>query len=310
MKKNHPHKYAKTLNYYLIMEREFLIIFLKSILPQFDLILSSMEDSHGWLNLPLPLIDNLVRLKLKWWAAYENEKLFSLYRLLMFVDIDTMKNIQTQEEAEILKASLVNEIYDYINSEEYRELQELKPITKEEKKELSDEISKWLEDLTEEERREFWRNVAYYWLGFFTTLFDILAVMIHGRSMRQLVSEAKAGDDNAMSLAIQIDRMVIYLPYFQERLLRAQAGCEINLLDKIGYRIKNPIIKGKIRRRTLWLLFAILESEGHFNMPLKDLLAICAELGVYGDKYGIGDENSLGKRKREYLKNRGTRKYF
>ncbi len=292
------------------MEKAFLIPFLKAAIPEFDWILSDMEDNGGWLNLNENLIQNSILLKMEWWKAYEDEKLFNIYRALMLVDFDELKEIKTKEQAEQLNKELISELSQYIQSDEYKELSLIKPLSDDEKKELKKEIEKLLSDLSEEEQIKYWRDVSFYFLGFFCTFFDLLSLMVHGRSMRQLVRDAKQNDDQAFILAAQTDRMVLYLPYFQERLKRAQLSNDEVFLRDLSYRIRNPIIRSKIKRRTLWLLFALLESEGHLDMPLSELLELCKDIGVYGDQFGIGDENSLSKRRREYQSNQGTRKIF
>lgn len=173
-----------------------------------------------------------------------------------------------------------------------------------------EELRTELERASEEERKIYWQNVGFFWMGFILTFFDLLALMIHGKCMRQLVMEARNGDDRAFALAVQIDRTVLSLKYFQNRINRAQLSRDYEFLDSVAYRIRNPAVRGKIRRRTLWLFFAVLDSEGLLNMPAEELLEMCEEAGVYGKEFGVGDANSLGKRRREYFRNRGTRKYF
>jgi len=292
------------------MEKEFLIPFIKAAIPEFDWILSDMEENGGWLNLNENLIQTFIQLKLEWWKAYDDEKLFNVYRALMVLDLDDLKAIKTKEQAEELNKDIISELSEFIQSEEYLELSTIKPLSDDEKEKLKKETEKMLSDMSEQERIEYWRDISFYWLGFFCTFFDLLSLMIHGKSLRQLVNEAKQGDDKSFILAAQTDRMVLYLPYFQERLKRAQLGNDGVFLRELSYRIKNPLVRGKIKRRTLWLLFALLESEGQLDMPLSELLVLCEETGVYGDQFGIGDENSLGKRRREYISNQGTGKIF
>ncbi len=289
------------------MEREFLTHFIKALLPQFDWILSEMEKSGGWLNLPTPLVDNLIKFKIRWWEAYADEKRFHIYQALMFIDIDTLKSIQSEEDVKILNEALTNEAYELITSEEFKET---RPYTEEEKKIMVEELNEMLVSCTDEERKQFWQQVAFFWLGFIVTFFNLLSLMVHGKSLRQLVTSACQGDDEAYVLAVQIDRTVLFLPYFQQRLIQAQLSYDAKFLDILGYRFKNPIIKGKIRRRTLWLLFALLDSEGQLDMPLKELLSICEEVGLYGKENGVGDENSLSKRRKEYREYHRTRKIF
>lgn len=289
------------------VSKEFFTHFLKAALPEFEWVLSEMEKSGGWLNLPQNLVDVFFKLKFQWWLAYDNDRIFNTYQALMFIDVETLKSIQSQEEANALTEALKSDLYDLLKSEEFISS---KPYTEEEKKAIVEYLKQMLEKATDVERKEFWQSVAFYWLGFIVTFFDLLALMVHGRSMRQLVASAKGGNDAAYTLAVQVDRTVLFLPYFQQRLQRAQLSKDTVFLDLLGYRLKNPIIKGKIKRRTLWLLFALLDSEGQLDMPLTELLQLCEDVGAYGKEFGVGDENSLSKRRREYRENHGTRKIF
>jgi len=266
-----------------------------------------MENSGGWISLPSQLLTIIHKLNLQWWRGYEDSKTFNAYQALMFVDLDTLKRIQTQEEADSLRNSLLDESCELVNTEL---INESYPFTENEKKEIISSITEYLDNATEEERIEYWKSVGFYWQGFIMTFFDHLAVMIHGKSMRSLVKEAKLGDDKSFVLAVQIDRSVLKIAYFQDRIQKAQFTQDSNFLDSLGYRIKNPIISGKIKRRTLYLLFSILENEQKLDMPIKELLALCEFVGVYGDEHGVRDENSLSKRRSEFRKKHGTRKIF
>lgn len=112
------------------MENEVTRSLLRLCLPEFDWILREMEKSDGWLNLPTSLIDVIFRMDLRWYDAYEEPKRFALYQMLMLVDLDTIKDIQTKEEAETLKAALQDEVYSILRSPE---IQELKPYSEEDK---------------------------------------------------------------------------------------------------------------------------------------------------------------------------------
>jgi len=98
------------------------------------------------------------------------------------------------------------------------------------------------------------------YLGFITSLFNYLALMVHGRTICQLVADALGGDDDAYRRAVQIDRTVHSLPYFQDRLLKAQFSNDAHFLKTVGDSLKRPILSSKIRYRTLCLTFAILED--------------------------------------------------
>lgn len=140
-------------------------------------------------------------------------------------------------------------------------------------------------------------------LAFLAAFFNTIAIMIHGRKMTDLVQAAEQGDDDAYCLAVQIDRRILSaLPYFKERHKKAISGVEIDFLDKLHYRITNPPFRSKIRHKTLWLTFAILDECGYLDGSLKhrEILDICEEAGVGGSQNGIEDVGYLSKRLREY----------
>ncbi|NOY73951.1 MAG: hypothetical protein GXP14_16545 [Gammaproteobacteria bacterium] len=133
------------------------------------------------------------------------------------------------------------------------------------------------------------------------SFFNYLALMIHGRSMCQLITDAKDGDDVAFCLAVQIDRTVLQLPCFQKRLLKSQFSDDDVFLEKLASRIRTPILQSKIRYRTLMLTFAILDVANMlYDLPLEKLLDICEAIGVTGGENGIDDVDKLAKRRLEY----------
>ena len=137
-----------------------------------------------------------------------------------------------------------------------------------------------------------------------THFFNILALMIHRRSMCELVNDAKNGDNEAFCLAVQIDRTVLQLPYFQKRLLKSQFSNDAEFLNKLASRLRTPISQSKIRYRTLILTFAMLDDMDILDsLTLEELLNVCDKIGVTGKEHGIDDVDKLRKRLHEYRKN-------
>ncbi len=126
--------------------------------------------------------------------------------------------------------------------------------------------------------------------------------MVHGRSMCQLVTDAKNGNDEAFRQAVHIDRTVLQLPYFQQRLLKSQFSNDEVFLNKLASSIRTPILKSKIKYRTLMLAFAMLDDQNMLDLPHEKLLDVCEEIGVTGDEHGINDVDKLRKRLHEYRK--------
>ena len=147
-------------------------------------------------------------------------------------------------------------------------------------------------------------------MGSITGLFNYHSLMFHGKTLFHLVSAAKEGNDKAFCLAIQIDRTILNLPYFRERLIKSQFTNDQEFLTRLASRLKNPIIRSRIRYRTLWLTFAILEDEGLLELPHEEILDICEDVGVYGKKFGVEDVGHLRKRLNEYRRMQRTSKIF
>lgn len=134
--------------------------------------------------------------------------------------------------------------------------------------------------------------------------------MVFGQSLCQLVTDAKGGNDEAFVRAIQVDRTVLQHPYFRLRLTRAQLSGDANFMDMLGYRIRNPLLRSKLKNPKLWLAFAILQDEGLLEddkrPPLGELMDLCEKAGVY-DK---PDVNTFGKALARYLTEQRKRKDF
>ncbi len=141
------------------------------------------------------------------------------------------------------------------------------------------------------------------------SFFDILALMIHRRSMCQLISDAKDGDDEAFCLAVQIDRTVLQLPYFQQRLLKSQFTYDVDFLDKLSSRIRTPILQSKIQYRTLTLIFVLLDDMNIlFDLPHRKLRDVCEEIGVTGKENGIDDVSTITYQLNKYKKSKMSTK--
>ena len=74
-----------------------------------------------------------------------------------------------------------------------------------------------------------------------------------------------------------------------------------DFLDDLAYRLRTAPYRGKIRHKTLWLAFAMLDSAGLLNtLSHSEILDMCDEAGVGGDEHRIGSLKHLGNRLREF----------
>jgi len=191
------------------VKKETIIQLLKQVMPDIHKALANMDKSNGWIKLPENFIDILIQWKFNWWQYYENEQLLKAIGSTIFLDTDGAR--------ELFENTSMDEIYheygDFLES-----VDEIPIPTKAEQKVLLEEF----ELATKDEQDELLKPFCKIILGFLSVSFNYLALMVHGRSMCQLVTDAKNGDDNAYRCAVQIDRSVLRLEYFQDRLMRAK----------------------------------------------------------------------------------------
>ena len=264
---------------------------LNSVIPIFDMLLQALEENQGWFPEHDKIIAFLSRLKNPWCLYYENENsLRILAKRACFLDDADEDTINSLLEDATAVLNLSDSDFSDFQKEVSLKAQDNKVVS------IEDQHQKLQDGLT-------------YIYALITHLFDFLALMIHGRSMCQLVNDAKNGDDNAYRLAVHIDRTVLQIPYFQQRLLRSQFSNDQDFLDGLAASIQTPILQSKIKYRTLRLVFSMLDDTNFLDSytPSK-LLELCEKLKVTGGSDGINDVKKLKYQLKEYKKNKKTRK--
>lgn len=244
-----------------------IINFLKETISTYDVILKELEKNKGWIPLNNSYIESLSKLDPPWCTFYEDKNLLKgLAHHKCFsneeVNAESLNNILEESTEEIIQSNTELNLHkDEFTVDEHQ------------KSQPEDLLSLSLS---------------------LASVFNYLALMIHRRSMCQLISDVKNGDDEAFCLAVQIDRTVLQLPYFQQRLLKSQFSDDAKFLDKLASRIRTPILQSKIRYRTLTLIFAVLDNMNMLDsFPHEKLLDICEEIGVTGGENGIDDVAKL-----------------
>jgi hypothetical protein len=155
--------------------------------------------------------------------------------------------------------------------------------------------------MNEEEQQYSIRQAQYLFGGFLATFYQNLSLMVHGEKMTALVGQALAGNDDALVKAVQIDvRCLTEIPHFKTRLIQAREQGDQDFCDLVSYRVKRPPYQGKIRYKSLWFTFAILESCSLLTLPHKEILDICDQAGVGGYKNRIEDVKYLPKQIKRY----------
>ncbi|MBL4571866.1 MAG: hypothetical protein JKY86_02185 [Gammaproteobacteria bacterium] len=273
---------------------------IQNLLPDFEEFLSDIKLGHGFFNLSQPTIDMLSREGLSPWATFYEDpakiKSLALHALVEPEEISEILNLSPDEQ-ELYKEELKLEA---INSE------------------LFDSSADDMEPATQEELEEQWNSMtdaekidsekSYYLLvySFITQMSYYLAIMSFGKSICDLVQEAKGGCDKAFCKAVQVDKTILTgIPYFRNRLLKAQLGSEPAFLHDLALAIEGPSLRSKLSYPKLMFVFAILDDEGFLDMPLDGLMDVCQEIGVYGREFGIEDTESLRKRRKYYREQTG-----
>jgi hypothetical protein len=258
---------------------------LTALVPELDELIADMEKSGGWFpidNLDFPPV--IKNLKLEDWAEfYLDEKTIRALPVLFLLDEselnDAIKNPErAREELKIASAVLLED--DLF--------------------EVADDLDADFSLLSEEDQQQQLKQASILILTMILGVFNALSGMIHGESLCKLVTKAKNGDDQAFCKAIQIDRTILFLPFAKERLIKAQLSNDGQFLEKLALKLKSPILGKKIKYRTLWLTFALLDDEGFLTLPHEDLLDICQQIGVYGKEFGIEDVGHMRKRLADY----------
>lgn len=153
-----------------------------------------------------------------------------------------------------------------------------------------------------DQRAESTRLVQLVVAGALATFYEQLSLMVHGERMTSLVAQAKAGKDDAFIKAVQIDgRVLTELPYFRERYASARMSDETEFLDRVWRRQVAPPYKGRIEHKSLYLMFAFLDSVGLLkSFTHRELLDLYDQLSLSGKRRRIEDEKNMGKRLAEY----------
>lgn len=140
--------------------------------------------------------------------------------------------------------------------------------------------------LPEAEKQQFINKLQLFWTFFLPSVFNLFSKIVHGKSLFQLVEEAKLGNFQSFLDAIQIDKSIITtIPYFVEVNHRAADECDLKTQRLIATYRNKPIFQGNIRYLPLWLVFSILDDMmllEEYEKNLDTFAQLCQNLRVYG----------------------------
>jgi len=278
-----------------------------SCLPDFSYILRQIESNKRWIGFSPRLFELTKNLKCQNYPElYQDEARISSALFRAFIDtdediknfLDKLTNFTEEEQFHFISEHIENaiEVGEWVD-DNCMHLDDIdwSPIG-------IAKAKKELEQLSQEEQKlafKFYQNFLMFCLASF---FNYFSIMVHGRRLTQLVSEAILGNDESFCLAVHIDKNIIHkIPYFVERYQRAHNEGDEAFIKKVSYRLNSPQLKGKVRHRLLYMLFAVLEGSYWLNdLKHREILEICDELqlDLHGNR--IESENALTKALAEY----------
>lgn len=283
-----------------LIDRGSAVQLLRIAAPEWEVFLALLESARGRLRFRSGLTRAIKNLKIENYPLlYENEQAIgaALLRAVGSADElrafdDELRGAKPEERGEAVR-ELGEVIGDLIDAMEFPD----DPTPEQESAARSA-----LDSMPPDERTEATRIVQLVLAGALAAFYEQLSLMVHGERMTSLVAQAKAGKDEAFIKAVQIDgRVLTELPYFRERYATARMNDEADFLARVWRRQVAPPYKGRIEHKSLYLMFAFLDSMGvlkSFTQP--ELLDLYDQLALGGNRRRIEDEKNLGKRLAEY----------
>ena len=94
---------------------------------------------------------------------------------------------------------------------------------------------------------------------------------------------------------------MLTIPYFQKRVdkaLNLQTDDDARFIYNLSYRMQNPVLRGKIKHRKVWIALLLLDSMSLLDGSLTraELLVMLDEAGIEG----IGSEDNLSRMLRKF----------
>lgn len=273
---------------------------LRSFIPDAEWFLAQIESQQGRFKFPPYLSNIIVNLKLESYPLlYQNEGAIGAMMFRGFMTTEELKKLATDLEKatpEERGEFLLDFSNDLNQSLDHFEI----PKTPAEQIEAQNRFN----GFTPEQKEESVKISQHFFCSFFASFYQTLSIMVHGEKLTSLVAQAKAGNDEAFVKAVQIDKRILTtIPYFIDRYSRAHDEDNSNFYDQLSYRLQCPPYKGKIRHKTLWLTFSILDQLNLMdNLSHPQILKICDEAGVGGYENRIQSVKHLSNRLDDFRK--------
>lgn len=282
----------------LVIPRHLIERILEKFIPEAKAIVAEMRTDQEGDGFRPKFRQALINLKIQNWATlYEDPINEVKVKYLIFMTPQEINDLVAQ-----LKAMTVGEQQEFLNeaieSAANGEDDDIEPMTQAE-----------FDALPEEQRNKLIAQVQQMLAFLLPMVFNYFAHIVHGKSMYQLVAEAKAGEWDSFLKAIQIDKSVLTtIPYFIDLNHRVADDIDLsNLQRQINTYRHKPIFVSRIRYPTLWLVFALLDEMNIFEEFERDMeyfANLCQKLRVYGPppEMDVVDVESFESRLKDYKK--------
>lgn len=274
----------------LKLSREFIASFLKDTIPEYEEMLTFIEENGGWVSPPPKIAEWLTNLNAHDYPVlYRGKDTLTKATLLAFIPADEINALGAKVEnlPDDERTSSVEKLVTSI-TEAADAILDSYPDTPEKQ----DAAQKQFNNLSADEQARAIKQAQLFLASFLASFYSTISMMVHGRKLTDLVAAAEAGDEDAFCLAVQIDKRILsVLPYFKERHEKAILEGNTDFLDKLHYRLTSPLLRSKIRYKTLWLAFAVMDESSLLDGSLKhrEILDICEEAGIGGNHNRIED---------------------
>jgi len=278
------------------------LLLLKVILPEFKELLSKIEQGGGYLDFSNKFFDAITEDGHCHWSQLYTDK--AHLKSLFYMAISDPQKIKNPEQIqESFTPEYIQSLHESVEADALNPNTAKQVLLEANPAMYGDKYWGSLLNSSEEIDRNALNVILYFIV---TQLSYYISVLSFGRSICDLVADAMKGDDEAFCNAVQIDKTVLFgIPYFQQRIARAQLGREPEFLHKVALSIEKPPLRRKLKYPLLMFVFAILDDDGLLEMPLAELMAVCEELGVYGSEFGVEDVDSLRLRRKYYRERTG-----
>lgn len=250
------------------LTREFVSLQLKEIIPEYEEMLVFIEDNGGWISPPPRIVEWLDKLKIHDYPMlYRGEDTISKVLMLSLMSADEIKGLNAEleklpeHEITVRAEELITSLAEASNA-----ILDVIPDTPDKQ----DAAQKEFKELSPDGQAKAIKQAQLFLASLLASFYCTISMMVHGRKLTDLVAAAEAGDEDAFCLAVQIDKRILYaLPYFKERQEKAILEGHTNFLDKLHHRLTSPLLRSKIRYKTLWLAFAVMDDSRLLDGSLK-----------------------------------------